>query len=329
MPSAVASGPRIRTNIPALNAYNALDKTNSDIALRQLRLSTGKRINSAADDVSGYITSRSLNARNVALESAKVAVGEALNVTGISQDALDEVNNLLIDIKRAAASASSGALGTDEKVALAKGAYRLAQQVQVITDSTVFGGRQLLQGSFTGDWTIGYYADDTLLEIGINLSAQNKDYDLSGAASNDFNLNATNNATGNPTAPKDGAGSATQNFAGVAGLNLEDLNRTSLSDLGIFSDSKISATLTSLSNAIQNVNKVASYVGGVEVRLKSQENVLNSQITNYSAAISRLEDTDVAKEQMNLIKSQFLQQASLISLSQANQNPSAFLQLFG
>lgn len=329
MPSAIASGPRIRTNIPALNAYNALDKTNGDIALRQLRLSTGKRINNASDDVSGYITSRSLNARNVALESAKVAVGEALNVTGISQDALDEINTLLIDIKKAAASASSGALGTDEKVALAKGAYRLAQQVQFITDSTVFGGQQLLQGSFTGDWTVGYYADESLLEIGINLSTNNADYDLGGVASNDFNLNATNTATGNPTANGNGTGTATSNFAGVSGLNLEDFNRISLTELGIFSEDKMNFTLKSLSNAIQNVNKVASYVGGLEVRLKSQESVLNSQITNYSAAISKLEDTDVAKEQMNLIKSQFLQQASLISLSQANQNPSAFLQLFG
>jgi flagellin len=329
MPSAVASGPRIRTNIPALNAYNALDKTNNDIALRQLRLSTGKRINAASDDVSGYITSRALHARNVSLESAKIAVGEATNVTGIAQDALDEINNLLIDIKRGAASASSGALGTDEKVALAKSAYRLAEQVQFVTDSTVFGGRQLLQGSFTGDWTVGYYADDTLLEIDINLTTDNKDYDLTGNTKNDFNLNATNAAIGNPNAnPADKDGSAAKNFAGVEGLNLEDLNRVTMDDLGIFSEDEINSTLTSLSNAIQNVNKVASYVGGIEVRLKSQDQVLNSQITNYSSAISKVEDADVAKEQMNLIKSQFLQQASLTSLSQANQNPSAFLQLF-
>jgi len=62
--------------------------------------------------------------------------------------------------------------------------------------------------------------------------------------------------------------------------------------------------------------------------LQSQEDLLRSQITNYKAAISRIEDTDVATEQLELVKSQFLQQASLISLAQANQNPQAFLQLF-
>jgi flagellin len=328
MPSAVASGPRIRTNIPAMNAYNALENSNRDIAQGQLRLSTGKRINAASDDVAGYITSRSLTARNVSLESAKIAVGEALNVTGITQDALDEINELLIEVKTSAASASSGALGTDEKVALAKSAFRLAEQIQFITDSTVFGGKQLLQGSYTGDWTVGYYADDSLLEIGLNLSTNNADYDLAGAASSDFNLNATNAATGNPNVTAGANGTAAANFAGVENLNLQDLYNVSMDDLGIFSEEQINSTLTSLADAIQNVNKVASYVGGIEVRLKSQEGVLNSQITNYASAISKLEDADVAKEQMKLVTAQFLQQASLSSLAQANNNPQAFLQLF-
>jgi len=67
MPTAISGGSRIRTNTPAENAYNALNRSNNNIANAQLRLSTGKRINTAADDVSGYITSRALQARNGAL----------------------------------------------------------------------------------------------------------------------------------------------------------------------------------------------------------------------------------------------------------------------
>lgn len=321
MPTAISGGSRIRTNTPAENAYNALMASNNNIATRQLRLSTGKRINSAADDVAGYITSRALSARNSSLKSALNAVGEAKNVTAISQDALDQIQSLLNDIKTNASTASSGALGTDEKVALAKASYRLAQQVQFITDSTVFGGSQLLQGSYTGDWTVGFYADNTLLTIGIDLSKNNADYNITGSSSNDFNLNATSDALAS-------AGGVAANFAGVSGLSLESLNSINDSDLGIFSKDNISATLTSLSDAINNVNKVASYLGGIDVRLSSQESMLTSQITNYNAAISRIEDADVATEQLSLIKSQFLQQASLISLTQANQTPSSFLQLF-
>ena len=324
MPSAISGDSRIRTNIPADNAYNALTASSNNIALRQLRLSTGKRINSAADDVSGYITSRALQARNGALKAALNSAGDAKNVTSIAQDALDQISTLVTQIKDAAATASSGALGTDEKVALAKGAYRLAQQIQFITDSTVFGGKQLLQGNFTGEWVTGYYANNNLMKISIDLTTSNPDFNVDGI----FDLNATNEAI----AVRGTTTGAATSFAGVAGLNLEDLNSVSASDLGIFENvgatPAVTQTISSLAMAIDNINKVASYLGGIEVRINAQENVLKSQITNYKAAISRIEDSDIATEQLELVKSQFIQQASLISLAQANQNPQSFLQLF-
>ncbi len=311
MPTVFSGDSRIRTNIPALNAYNALISTNNDIALRQLRLSTGKRINSAADDVAGYITSKALMSRNESLNSALNAVGEAKNVTAISQDSLDNISQLLTQIKDSVATASSGALGTDEKVALAKSAYRLAEQIQFVVSSTVFGGQQLIGGAFSGTWTVGYNASNNLLTLEIDL--RNNDvastkFNVDGL----FNLNAL----------------SISNFAGVTGFNLTSLNEISATDLGVFSEANVGYILTSLAEAIGNVSKVASYLGGIENRLTSQNDLLRSQITNYDAAISRIQDTDVATEQLNLAKSQFLQQASLISLAQANQNPQSFLQLF-
>lgn len=318
MPTAISGGGRIRTNIPSMNAYNALLMSGNKIANNQLRLSTGKRINSAADDVSGYITSRNLSARNSALKAALNSVGDAKNVTAITQDALDNIGNLLIDIKESASIASSGALGTEEKVALSKAAYRLSEQIQFITDSTVFGGEQLLQGGYSGDWTIGYYANEELLEIDVDLTTGNADFNVE---SQNFNLNATADAIA--------AGGNTDIFAGVTGLNLQSLDEVSINDLGIFGETQVKTTITSLSQAIDNVSNVAAYLGGIQVRLDSQQELLNSQITNYSAAISRIEDADVAQEQMQLVRNQFLQQASTISLAQANQTPSQFLQLFG
>ncbi|MDW8075214.1 MAG: flagellin [Bacteroidota bacterium] len=308
MPSAITNGARIRTNTPAENAYNALDAANRDIALRQLRLSTGKRINSAQDDVAGYITSRALKARNGALQAALNAVGDASSVTNIAQDGLDNISSLLQQIKDAASTASSGALGTDEKVALAKSAYRLAQQIQTIVDSTVFGGRQLLNGTFSAEFVIGTGATNNLLTLAVDLTTGNSDFDIAG--SNGFDINITS-----------------ANFAGVTGLNLQSLNSVSSSNLGIFSNTNIQTTLTSLATALNNISKVASYLGGLTNRLASQEDALKSQITNYNAAISRIEDADVAQEQLKLIRAQFLQQASIVSLAQANQNPSSFLQL--
>ncbi len=308
MPSAFKGIPRIRTNIPAEMAYNALDSANREISLRQLRLSTGKRINSAADDVSGYITSRSLIARNGSLKAAQTSVGDAQNMSNILMDSLDNINELVTLIKDSTSSAASGALGTDEKVALAKAAFRMTQQIQTVVDSSVFGGKQLLDGSFTTTFYIGTNAKHELLDLAIDMSTSNIDFNVD---SNNFELNSLSIGT----------------FAGVSNLDLRELNNVSATDLGIFSSDKIGSTLQSLSAALNNVNKVASYLGGISNRLTSQEDVLQNQVTNYNAAISRLEDSDVAKEQLALIKAQFLQQTSLTSLAQSNQNPQAFLQL--
>ncbi len=308
MPFAIGGNSRIRTNIPSENAYNALEVSNRDISLRQLRLSTGKRINNAADDVAGYITSRSLMARNGALQSALNTVGDAHNVANIVMDSLDNINELMIKIKDATAQAASGAMGTDEKVALAKAAYRMAQQIQTVADSTVFGGAQLLSGSYTANFLIGLDARNTLLSINIDMRRENVDFNVE---SNYFDVNSLQ----------------TNMFGGITGLDLRALDSVSINNLGIFDIGRIDITLTSLANAIENINKVASYLGGISNRLSSQEDLLKNQIVNYKAAISRLEDADVAKEQLQLIKSQFLQQASLVSLSQSNQNPNAFLRL--
>jgi flagellin len=322
MPFAIASGGRIRTNIPAENAYNAMDVSNRDISLRQLRLSTGKRINNAADDVAGYITSRALSARNGALAACLNTVGDAFNVCNIAMDSLENINTLLLQIKDATAQAASGALGTDEKIALAKSAYRLSQQIQTVADSTVFGGRQLLDTVFTANFIIGYDSQNTMLSVVVNLMDDNTEFDVTSGL---FNVNGV--PTQSAAMERIGKNGENNNFAGISGLNLEDLLRVSETDLGVFDIERISTTLQSMANAINNINKTATYLGGISNRLTSQEELLKNQIVNYKAAISRLEDADVAKEQLQLIKSQFLQQTSITSLAQANQNPNAFLRL--
>jgi flagellin len=308
MAFAVGGNARIRTNIAAENAYNALEGANKDISLRQLRLSTGKRINNAADDVAGYITARALQARNGSLKAAVKAVGDAKNTTYIVMDALENIGQLITNVKDSAATAASGVLGTDEKVALAKAAYRMIQQIQTVVESTVFGGRQLLDGTFSADFVIGTNATHNLITVGLDLTVGNTEFNVE---SNNFNMNSLQ----------------TESFGGITNLNMQEFNNVTATDLGVFSTDRLNTTLISLARALDNVSKIGSYVGGITNRLDSQEFILNSQITNYNTAISRIEDADVALEQLTLVKAQFLQNASLTSLSQANQNPQAFLQL--
>lgn len=308
MPAEANGQTRIRTNIAAQNAYNALQKANNEISTHQLRLSTGKRINSAADDVAGYITSKALIQRNTSLTASSLLIGQARNVTSILMDNLDEISDLLTTIKQNAAAASSGAVGTDEIVAQGKAAYRLAEQIQTVVDSSVFGSRQLLDGEYRADFYIGLNAKNEILKLDIDMRDTNVDFDVEGDY---FNVNALSE----------------ENFAGIEGLDLRELYAVEPDDLGMFSQDRMESTLISIADAIQNVTKVAAYLGGIDVRLQSQEQVILNQMTNYDAAISRLEDADVAKEQLKLVTQQFLQQASLTSLAQANQIPENYIGL--
>jgi flagellin len=223
-------------------------------------------------------------------------------------DSLENIANLVEDIKNSTASATSGVQGTSEKVALAKAAARMVSQIQTIVDSTVFGGRQLIDGGFSAEFVIATNAVNNLITLALDMTTTNEDFNV---ARGDFNLNSNTVA----------------NFAGITNLDLMKFNEVSADNLGIFDSSVIGLTLVSLADAIENVNKVASYVGGVVNRLISQEEALKGQMTNYKAAISRIEDSDIALEQLELVKSQFLQNASLTSLAQANSNPQSFLQL--
>ena len=315
MATATGLGGRIRTNISAKQAYDSLLQSNQKISTSQLRISTGRRINQAADDVSGYMSSRSLQSKNSSLRTSILASEEAKNVLAISQDSLSNIHTLLTDLKEAALNASSGSIGDDARAALGKRGYRIAQQIQLVADSTVFGGQQLLDGNFKGEWVIGYKADSTVLEINVDLRSSNEDLNVESGS---FSLNAILGSV-------DGGGDSS--FAGVAGLDLSVLNDITDKNAGVFSDNQIAAFINKLSTAQTNVTKVTSYLGGIDNRLQSTSEFLLSQVTNYDSAISRFADADVAKEQLVLSKEFFLSQTSLASMSQSNSSIVNFFRL--
>lgn len=308
MPFSTGAISRIRTNSAAELAYNALTLAGKKVSQAQLKLSTGYRINNASDDVAGYITSRALTQRNNFIKAALNIVGDAKNVSNIVMDAHENVAELVTEIRTHTAKATSGAMGTAEKVALAKSAYRFAEQIQTIVDSTVFGGQQLLDGTYSQNFFVGTDAVNGLITLAMDFTTFNTEYDVDGDR---FTMNSM----------------SSDFFAGVTGLDLRLLDEVDQEDLGIFDENNINATLKSMALAIDNVTKVAAFVGGLSNRLDSQDDLLQQQKVNYDAAISRIQDADVAQEQLKLVRDQFLQTASLTSLSQANQNPGQFLQL--
>ncbi|CUS97748.1 flagellin [Candidatus Chrysopegis kryptomonas] len=152
---AFSQGTRINTNIAAMNAYNALNDINRELGVHQLRLATGKKINSVADDPSGYTIAKKLQARSRGLAQAINNVGDAKNVLSIAEGGLQKINDLLVSIKEQVTRAVNGGLSDDELQAIATQVNDYLAEIDEIVKQTKFNGMQLLRGAGGGDWVSG------------------------------------------------------------------------------------------------------------------------------------------------------------------------------
>ncbi len=152
---AFSQGTRINTNISAMNAYNALNDINRELGVHQLRLATGKKINSVADDPSGYTIAKKLQARSRGLAQAINNVGDAKNVLSIAEGGLQKINDLLVSIKEQVTRAVNGGLSDDELQAIATQVNDYLAEIDEIVKQTKFNGMQLLRGAGGGDWISG------------------------------------------------------------------------------------------------------------------------------------------------------------------------------
>ncbi len=140
----VTSGARINTNIGALNALNALNNVNRQLGVHQLRLATGKRINFGADDPSGYVISKKMEGSIRAMESALTNIGDAQSVYGVAEGGYQTIADILVQIKEKQTRAVNGAMGTDEKDAIASEIQQLMNEIDDISTQTKFNGQSLL-----------------------------------------------------------------------------------------------------------------------------------------------------------------------------------------
>jgi flagellin len=270
-----SSGSRINTNIAAYNALNALNAANNQLGIHQLRLSTGKRINSAGDDPSGYVISKKMEGRIRSLSAALDNAGDANSVFGVAEGGFQTLNDLLVQIKEKQTRAANGAMGTDELDAIAGEINQLMTEIDDINAQTKFNGTVLFGGAYTATFQIGEDATETLSVA--------------------FSVATGSNA-----------------LLGVAAGSVTNAN------IG---------TLT-VDTGIGTVSGELGKIGAAMNRLVVKEQNLTTAITNTDAAKSRIMDADVAKEQIQAVKLQFLQQTATAQLAQANSTPQVFLSLF-
>jgi flagellin len=135
---------RIRTNIAALNALNALGQINTKLNTVNLRLATGKRINSAADDPSGLTLANSLDLRARRLGAAINNNGDATNVLAIAEGGLSNINNMLAQMVEKITQAASDTQGASERSAIFQELNQLGEEIDSVASQTQFNGVVLL-----------------------------------------------------------------------------------------------------------------------------------------------------------------------------------------
>ena len=162
---------RVGSNFHAEEAWTNLKKVNGQIGQIQSRLSTGKRINSAEDDTSGYALAKHLEGRTRGLSQALDNVGTAKNVLNIAEGGLQSQMSLLQTMKEKATQAADGSWSTAQRTAINDQFTALRTEFDEISGDTLFNGNSLFSATAM-TFQVGEGATDTLsVTIGTSVAA--------------------------------------------------------------------------------------------------------------------------------------------------------------
>lgn len=139
----------INSNIASLEAQRNLSKTQGDQSTNFQRLSSGMRINGAADDAAGLAISENLNAQVRSFSVAERNSNNAISMAQTAESALGQVSSILTRMRELAVQGANGDLGATDRGYLDTEFQSLRSEITRISDSTLFNGRQLLGGAAT------------------------------------------------------------------------------------------------------------------------------------------------------------------------------------
>jgi flagellin len=298
---------RINSNIAAVNAYRNLSSTDKAMKNSLEKLSSGLRINRAADDAAGLSISQGLQSQIGGLQVAARNAQDGINVVQTADGALNETEAILQRMRDLAVQASnSGSQDASAQSAAQTEFGQLNSELDRIVSTTKFGSQNILDGSYQGAFQV----------------------DSGTGAGSQITVDLGSAALGGMAPTPTGAGGVT-----VTGLDSTGLGTTSLSLTGTTSanghSNSAQDAVDQLDDTIKFVSTVRANLGAYQNRFDHTINNINVAVENLSASKSAITDTDMAQEMTNFTKSQILQQAGTAMLAQANQAPQGVLKLLG
>jgi flagellin len=298
-------GLRINNNIAAMNAYRNLSVTDGQLSKSLEKLSSGYRINRAADDAAGLAISESLRSQIGGLKQAVRNSQDGISVVQTAEGALNETTSILQRMRDLAVQASnSGSQDTTAQADADTEFKQLGAELDRIQKTTKFGSQGLLDGTYSGKFQVG---SESPSATALSATANVITVDLSTTGITTVNGSAT----------------------GITGLDSAGLGlgTAALTGATAGDPSLANAAIVSIDAALTGVSTVRASLGASQNRFEHTINNLNVTVENLSASESRIRDTDMAQEMVQFTRSQILSQAGTAMLAQANQAPQSVLKL--
>src|SRR4051812_48831867 len=281
-------GLRIQNNVEAFNTHRQLTATSGAAAKSMEKLSSGYRINRAADDAAGLAISEKMRGQIGGLGVAQRNAQDGISLVQTAEGALTEVHSMLQRVRDLKVQFANGTNSDDDKTAIASEVSQIANEISSIVSDTKFNGTAVF-----------------------------------GSSTFSFQVGANDGETISTTAADFAGGVSTTGTGGLSEItSLSDTAKAlaGLCNAGI-------STISVIDNAIKNVSSARANFGAVQNRLEHRLNNLATYQENLTASESRIRDVDMADEMTKFTKLNILQQAGTSMLAQANQAPQGVLSL--
>ena len=281
----------VNTNVSASIAQSALARNDRALGTAMEQLSTGRKINSAADNASGLAITARMTSQIKGLDTAIRNANDAISMISTAEGALDEISNMLQRMRELAVQAGTGTTDSADRTYMNTEFSNLRSEIDRIADNTQWNGRNILDGSAgasTGKSAVAF-------QVG-------SDYKQTISTT----FGNFNNTTGK-----------------LSGLASKVISGTTITS----AIAMASSSIVEIDVVIGDVSSQRATFGAVSNRLTHAVDNLTNVKTNAEASRSRILDTDYAAATTEMARTQIIQQAGTAMLAQANALPQTVLAL--
>ena len=304
----------VQHNMTAANANRMLGVTTGAQAKSTEKLSSGYKINRAADDAAGLTISEKMRSQVRGLTQASANAEDGISCVQTAEGALNEVHSMLQRMNELAVKGANGTNTTADRDAIASEVSALYQEIDRVKTTTNFNTLSLLDGTFSGG---------IKLQVGAAGTTQNTiAIDIKTLSTSGIGLGANASGLAITLTAMDNENS-TGDYKGIKSM----LSNSAMSCAS--QQANWQSFIKNVTMAIASISKQRSDLGAIQNRLEHTIANLDNVVENTQAAESAIRDTDMASEMVTYSKNNILAQAGQSMLAQANQSNQGVLSLLG